>query len=159
MKRKAFLLLFFSSSLFACGGSDVPSDLPVCGAHQFIVRGEVGGAPVDSKSSSEGGGFSQDNEGGDFGTQNNTRDSDAEVPDLTLAWSKSLNEGGSAAVSGKITLPAGTTGTSQTFCVGEGSRLYSEENGELRFLLTGLSSGSKCELKVAGSLQGCWRGR
>lgn len=151
------LFLLCSATLLACGGDDIPSDLSVCEANQFIVHGDVAGLSFQSKTSSSGGGFSQDDGGGDFGSQNNTREVDPSVPDLNLTWANSLSKGESASILGTIALPASMAGGGQTLCIGAGSTIYSVGDGELRFRLTGLKSGNNCEREVSGKLLGCWR--
>ena len=127
-----------------------------CAPGTFRVAGTIDGMSVDVTESSLGGGFAQDGEGGNLGTQNNGGDAaDPATTNLDLNWKPSLSVGDIGQANGTVRLAAPNLGGA-TLCLGAGSSVRSVEGG-VQFHLAQLSSGTGCAVARVGSLDGCWR--
>ena len=127
-----------------------------CAPGTFRIAGTIDGMSVDVTEPSAGGGFAQDGEGGNLGTQNNGGDAtDPARTNLDLDWKPGLSVGDIGPANGTVRLAAPNL-DGATLCLGAGSSVRAIEDG-VQFHLAKLSSGAGCAVARVGSLDGCWR--
>jgi len=165
MRRQVLLtlaLLSFVAVLHpGCGGSRGPGGADgswlACSADEFRLQGTLDGQSIASVESSAGGGLTQLTTG-EFSTQFSNLALSPARTKLDLAWSQTVDDGGTTSASGTLTMPSSGTLAGQSFCLGNGTQIHFSADGEtFQFTLAGITGGTNCGSATAGTLQGCWR--
>ena len=148
---------------FAMSCSDEPEpfteNFPLCEPHTLRLAGDIDGEAIDVTLPNAGGGFSQDDNGGDFQYQGNSVSDPAET-DLRLSWERGVLTGHVSPATGTLRMIDGPF-PGQEFCVGDGTRFRIPKDdtlGIIQFELTGLHSGQGCTVAHTGTIKGCMRG-
>jgi hypothetical protein len=139
----------------SAGGAE--STWPACAADKFRLQGTLDGQSISSVESSAGGGFTQ-LATGEFSTQASNLALSPERTKLDLAWSHTVDDGGTTSASGTLTMPNHGPLAGQSFCLGNGTQIHFSSDGEtFQFTLAGIAGGANCGSATVGTLQGCWR--
>jgi hypothetical protein len=129
-----------------------------CQPGTLRVAGAIDGMSVDVTQAADTGGFSQD-DGGDFGSINNTEDAAGTLTDLHVTWARGVDVGASTSATATLKIPTGPF-PHDVFCAGKDTTVRSvpdAEGGGLQFRLSTLSSGAGCATARQGTLHACWR--
>ena len=135
-----------------------------CAVDETRLEGTVAGQMVALRHALVGGGFSQNNNGGELQTQTTQRGSsfhDASKIDVVIKWTGGfLEDAPTRPATGDTVLPstapAGLAGLK--VCAGADS-VVSMAGDDVRFLLRNLKSGPTCATAAAGELRGCWHNK
>ncbi len=163
MRNPALLALLFSTSVVlphtGCGdGGSSDEGWIACAEDEFRLVGQLDGQTIDIRESmiNSGSGMTQLGTG-EFSTQMVSLAIDPSRTKLDLQWTKTMMDGETTDATGTLLMPSSGVLASQSYCLGDGTKVHISDDGTLHFKLAGITGGNGCAETVAGELQGCWR--